>query len=220
MDAPGAPDAAAFAAERARLLGSARPIDPAETVFGQYEGYRDVEHVAPDSSVPTFVAFRLWIDTPRWQDVPFLVRTGKAMATTETTATVVFRGAPALPFAAEDTPPDQDRLTFRIGPDHGVDLSLQTKVPGDGMTSRPTTLAVDYDAVFGRIPRAYERIFAEALQGDRTQFSDEAVVEEAWRVVDGITDPDSDPETYARGTWGPASAGHLPGDGRDWVQPA
>lgn len=220
MDPPAAPDAGAFAAARRGILASTRTIDPSETVFGQYEGYRDVDHVAPDSSVPTFVAFRLWIDTPRWDGVPFLVRTGKGMATTATTATVVFRDASPLPFAEEGPAPGADRLTFRIGPDHGVDLALQTKVPGDGMRVRPTTLSVDYDAVFGRIPRAYERIFEEALSGDRTQFSDEGGVEEAWRIVGDIADPVGDPRTYARGTWGPVSAASIPADGRAWVQPA
>lgn len=220
MDQPAAPDANAFAAARARILESTRVIDPSETVFGQYVGYREIDDVAGDSSVPTFVAFKLWIDTPRWKGVPFLVRTGKAMATTSTTATVVFRGAPALPFAAEGPPPDRDHLTFRIGPGHGVDLALQTKIPGEGMRARPTTLSVDYDAVFGRIPRAYERIFRDALAGDRTEFSDESVVEDAWRLVDDIADPDHQPDPYAPGTWGPVAADRLPGQGRTWVQPA
>jgi glucose-6-phosphate 1-dehydrogenase len=58
-------------AAREEVIGCFRPLDPAEVVLGQFDGYRDVPGVDPRSSRDTFVAARLWIDNPRWRGVPF-----------------------------------------------------------------------------------------------------------------------------------------------------
>lgn len=220
MEAPVQPNAAAYAAERTKLLKATRTLTAADVRYGQYEGYHDVAHVAPDSAVATFAALRFAIDTPRWYGVPFFVRTGKAMAVTATTAIVVFKESPPLPFSPERSQPEPDRLVFRIGPSDGVDLLVQTKEPGDGVRLTTTPLTVDYDTVFGRIPLAYERVIQDALEGDRSQFAHEAAVEEAWRIVDAITDPPAPPSTYAPGSWGPKAADEILDAGRTWFNPA
>jgi glucose-6-phosphate 1-dehydrogenase len=219
MEAPVQPNAAAYAAERTKLLKATRTLTPADVRYGQYEGYRDVAHVAADSNVATYAAFRFAIDTPRWYGVPFYLRTGKAMAVTATTAVVVFKESPPLPFSPERSQPEPDRLVFRIGPSDGVDLLVQTKQPGEGVHLTTTPLTVDYETVFGRIPLAYERVIHDALEGDRSQFAHEGAVEEAWRIVDPITDPPKAPPTYARGSWGPDSAADLLDAGRRWFDP-
>ena len=69
-------------AAKAQLLRAIRPLDPAQVVRGQYRGYRDEPGVAPDSTVETFAALRLELDTWRWAGVPFLIRAGKKLPTT------------------------------------------------------------------------------------------------------------------------------------------
>jgi glucose-6-phosphate 1-dehydrogenase len=64
-----------------------RPFDPARTVFGQYEGYRDEEDVDPESDRETFVALEVFVDNERWRGVPFHLRTGKALAKTRAAVT-------------------------------------------------------------------------------------------------------------------------------------
>jgi glucose-6-phosphate 1-dehydrogenase len=92
---------------------------------------------------------------------------------------------------------------FRISPSDSVDLVLQTKLPGPGLKLATTPLTVDYDQIFGRIPLAYERVLHDALAGDRSQFAREDSVEEAWRIVDAITDPTEEPVVYPIGSAGP-----------------
>lgn len=219
MEAPIQPNAAAYAAERTKLLKATRTLTAADVRYGQYEGYRNVAHVAADSTVATFAAMRFAIDTPRWYGVPFYVRTGKAMATTATTATVEFKESPPLPFSPERSQPEPDRLVFRIGPSDGVDLLLQTKEPGEGVHLSTTPLTVDYETLFGRIPFAYERVIHDALEGDHSQFADECAVEEAWRIVDAITDPAVPPPSYPQGSWGPQDANQVLENGRSWLNP-
>jgi len=46
---------------------------------GQYAGYRQEKNVSPQSQTETFIAAKLFVDTPRFKDVPFYVRAGKKM---------------------------------------------------------------------------------------------------------------------------------------------
>ena len=68
-----------------------QPFDPAAAVFGQFAGYTDADGVAEDSTTETFAALRVLIDNERWRGVPFLLRTGKAMAETRQTVSLALR---------------------------------------------------------------------------------------------------------------------------------
>jgi glucose-6-phosphate 1-dehydrogenase len=203
MEAPVTAQADAYADERVKVLRAMKTVAPDDVVYGQYAGYKDVEHVAGDSKTPTYVSFETEINSPRWYGVPFSITAGKALDRTITQAEVVFRPSPPLPFDPDPESPDANRLVFRISPTDGVDLVLQTKLPGPGLKLATTPLTVDYDQIFGRIPLAYERVLHDALAGDRSQFAREDSVEEAWRIVDAITDPTDEPVGYPVGSTGP-----------------
>ena len=81
-------------AAREQVISCFRPLDPAEVVLGQFDGYRDVPGVDPRSSRDTFVAARLWIDSPRWRGVPFYLRTGKQMAESRQRVSLILRDPP------------------------------------------------------------------------------------------------------------------------------
>jgi glucose-6-phosphate 1-dehydrogenase len=220
MEAPSSPEAESFAAERRKVLSAIPEITDDDIVFGQYRGYQDIDQVASDSTTPTFAALRLAVESPRWSGVPFFIRSGKELAATATQAVVVFKTPPPLPFGSEPRDPEPNRLIFEIKPKDGVDLFVQTKLPGEGVRLATTRLSVDYDSLFGRIPLAYERVLYDALTGDRSQFADEEAVEEAWRIVDGVADPPGPPPVYEPGGWGPPAAARVPGPDREWFDPA
>jgi glucose-6-phosphate 1-dehydrogenase len=209
MEAPVAADADAYADERVKVFRAMREMTASRVVYGQYDGYRNVDGVAPESTTPTFVAFETTIDNPRWYGVPIRITAGKALSETFTKAEVVFRPSPPLNFGSDRIEPPPNRLVIRIEPSDGVDLVLQTKCPGDGLQLVSTPLSVDYEQVFGRIPLAYERVLHDALLGDRSQFAREDAVEEAWRIVDPITDPFDRPPSYAVGSNGPEPPWHA-----------
>ena len=66
---------------------------------GQYDGYRSIAGVAPDSTTETYAALRLHIDNWRWAGVPFFIRTGKLLPATQTEVRLVFKHPPRLGFA-------------------------------------------------------------------------------------------------------------------------
>lgn len=219
MEAPTRPDADAIADARANVLKATATISPRDVVYGQFESYRSISSVADDSTVPTFVALSLAIDLPRWRGVPIYIRAGKSLAITATEAVVVFRQPPPLSFSPEKAAPKPNQLVFRISPRPGIDLRLQTKMPGEGLQLVTTPLSVNYDTVFGAAPLAYEHVLRDALAGDRSQFAREDAVEEAWRIVGDILEVPTTPEPYGPGTWGPRDSGKVLTGGRHWIKP-
>ena len=80
MEPPSSFDGSALRNEKVKVLGAARPIKLDDAVRAQYKGYRQAAGVAPDSETPTYAALRLFIDNWRWKDIPFYLRSGKALA--------------------------------------------------------------------------------------------------------------------------------------------
>jgi glucose-6-phosphate 1-dehydrogenase len=211
MEPPRSLEAEALRDEKVKVLRTMRPIDPSETVRGQYAGYRDEPDVGPASDTETFVAARLHIDNWRWEDVPFFVRHGKRLPRRATEIDVEFRGAPDYLFGDLGMPKlPTDHLTIRIQPDEGISLAFQAKRPGPGYELQTVRMDFDYERSFMHEPaEAYERLLHDAMAGDHTLFTRADGVERAWEVVAPLLEHPSPLRTYEPGTWGPAEADDL-----------
>jgi glucose-6-phosphate 1-dehydrogenase len=221
MDAPVDASAKALRNEKVKVLSAMTPLDPAATVRGQYDGYRDEDGVDADSDVETFVALRAEIDSWRWAGVPFYIRAGKRLATTATEVLVEFKRPPRLFFARSDTAlPHPNHLLFRLKPGERVSASIQIKRPGEDLHSRPVNLVYDYDErTDGPREEAYARLLDGALDGDQRLFARADGVEEAWGIVaPALTDP-SPAIVYTPGSWGPDEADQLIADDGGWHCP-
>ncbi|MCW2916284.1 MAG: glucose-6-phosphate dehydrogenase [Actinomycetia bacterium] len=217
MDPPIDDSAEAERDEKRRLMCAIRAIDPDDVMRGQYAGYLDTPGVAAGSTTETYAAVRLWIDNWRWADVPFLIRTGKALAVTSTEIAVRLRRPPRMLFLSADAGrPPSNVVRFRLEPDPGVTFELLAKAPGEVDAIREVPVSVDFAAQPGHAESAYERIFTDALSGDPRHFARQDTVEEEWRIVDPILDFKTPPEPYERGGWGPSNADRLTEDGR-WI---
>ncbi|MFP4555079.1 MAG: glucose-6-phosphate dehydrogenase, partial [Actinomycetota bacterium] len=221
MEPPVSAEANALRDEKVKVLKSIRSIDPEEMVRGQYDGYQLEPGVKDDSTIETFVALRLDIDSWRWAGVPFFIRAGKGLPVTSLEAVVEFHPPPRLLFCgAHAHQPQPNLFRFRLGAEDGVTMSVQAKEPGPDMTSHPVELAVDFAAALERREDAYARLIEAALQGDPTRFARQDAVEEAWRIVEpAITNRES-PLPYQRGTWGPQEADRILPPGSSWYLPS
>jgi glucose-6-phosphate 1-dehydrogenase len=205
-------DPQAYDAARVEALRAVAPIAPGDVVYGQYEGYRDEGGVAPESRVETYVAARVQVDTPRFAGVPFVIRAGKRLPLTATTASLALTRARSM---REDVPTPVDHLRFRLGPG-AVDIAIDTHrlVEGSSDEHAPLTLKAD-------LPRdedrdAYVNLLRAALRGDDSMSERAAGVTAAWRVVEPLLRADIPVYPYARGSWGPREAERLLPDGERW----
>ncbi|HEY2408504.1 MAG TPA: glucose-6-phosphate dehydrogenase [Polyangiaceae bacterium] len=216
MEPPPAGDREALRDEKTKIFKAIRPLSPESVVRGQFKGYLDEDGVAKDSTVETFAALRLHIDSWRWHDVPFYVRAGKTLPVTATEVLVEFHRPPHQVFK-EPLPERANYVRFRLGPEVAIAIGARAKRPGEAMSGDSVELFLSNQtaAEMG----AYERLIGDAMKGDANLFAREDGVEAAWRIVEPILGNAAPIYTYEQGSWGPAQAERLLGPGSRWHDP-
>jgi glucose-6-phosphate 1-dehydrogenase len=217
MESPAGNQPDSIRDKKLELFKAVRSADPDRYVRGQYEGYRDVEGVAPDSTTETYVALELAIDNWRWSGVPFFIRAGKEMPVTATEVSVVFKRPPPLGVGAGKRP-GQNQMTIRIDPEPGALLRFLAKKAGEE-AFEPADLEVLFEKVPGEEPEPYERLLDDALHGRTQLFTREESVEETWRIVQPLLEEPGAVHTYERKTWGPDEANKLTRGICQWYAP-
>lgn len=205
MEAPAYRGYGAVHAEKSKVFQGMRPMQPDDLVRGQYVGYRDEAGVAPDSDVETFCALRLFIDSWRWDGVPWYLRSGKCLADTAAEVLVELKPPPQRLF--EDSLPAHGRsnyLRFRISPDSAIALAARVKHAGKEFIGDQRELYLAEHQAEEMAP--YERLLGDAMAGDGALFTREDAVEAAWAVVDPVLSTHHTAHPYERGSWGPKEA--------------
>lgn len=204
--------------EKAKVFEAMRPLQRADVVRGQYEGYRDEPDVAKDSDVETFCALRLYIDSWRWEGVPWYLRSGKCMPETAHEVLVELRRPPQKLFADATTEcSEPNYLRFRLAPTSVIALAARIKRAGKEFIGDQRELYLIEGEPGEQAP--YERLLTDAMAGDAALFTHEEAVDAAWQVVEPVlTDHDS-VHLYPKGSWGPKAADDLIAPHSSWNNP-
>lgn len=220
MEPPIALESKPLLDEKAKVFESMAPLRADDIVRGQFEGYTELEGVAPDSQTETFIAARVWVDNWRWAGVPFYLRTGKRMAASRQTVTLAFAKPPRQMF--RDLPFDgfhRNHLTLDLGGDEGITVSFLAKVPGPSVRLGPARMTFSYESSFGsEMIGPYERLLHDALMGDRTLFTRADGIARTWELVADVLEHAPPLHSYPQGSWGPGAANDLIAP-RDWHLP-
>lgn len=211
MERPHSLDARALRNAKSAVFADVQPFDPAAAVFGQFAGYHDEDGVARDSTTETFAALRVLIDNDRWRGVPFLLRTGKAMAEGRRTISLALREPERQIFdcGAGDTRRPNE-LVFELTDPGCVAVELRVKAPGPTLTLTRAPLTLDVERVTGDHGlEAYERLLHDAMVGDQLLFARADEVERLWTCAAPILADPPEPIAYPRGSWGPDAARAL-----------
>jgi len=204
--------------EKTKVFRAMRQLQPDDLVRGQYKGYRKEAHVDPRSDVETYCALRMYIDSWRWEGVPWFLRSGKHLATTAAEVLVQLKAPPQKLFVDSD-PVDgrANYLRFRFSPRAEVALAARVKRPGKQYVGDQRELLLLNTAADSDSP--YERLLGDALAGDRSLFASQAAVEAAWRVLDKVLVEHHKAIPYGKGSWGPSQAEGLLGPHGPWHNP-
>ena len=219
MESPVYQSYGAVQTEKAKVFQAMRPLHPKDMVRGQYEGYRDEPDVAKDSDVETFCAVRLFIDSWRWEGVPWYLRSGKYMAQNADEVLVELKPPPQRLF--DDSHPAVGRanyLRFRISPNSVIALAARVKRAGKEFVGEQQELYLAEEQPNEETP--YERLLGDAMSGDGALFTREDAVEAAWAVVDPVLKNHPKAYPYQRGSWGPKEADALIAKDGGWHNPA
>jgi glucose-6-phosphate 1-dehydrogenase len=201
--------------EQVKVFRAIQPLEPRDLVRGQFEGYRKEAGVAAGSDVETFAAVRLDIDSWRWEGVPFFIRAGKNLPVSATEVRVSLRRPPLQ----RPAPHQGNYFRFRLSPELQIALGARVKQPGEKMVGVPTELSFIHRAGCDEMD-PYERLLADAMEGDQTLFSREDAVEAAWGIVDPVLRNVPPALPYKPGTWGPAEAARLTEAVGGWLDPS
>ena len=219
MEPPTGSDPDSLKDARVNVLKAMAPAEPKHYVRGQYDGYRSIDGVAPDSQTETYAGLRLDIDNWRWSGVPFFIRAGKQLAVHETEVRMVFKHPPKLQFMPkQQRRPEPSQLVVRIDPKVGVRIVLDAQ-----RADKPEPAAIHLETEFakegGEPPTPYEVLLHAALIGDSTRFARQDMVEQSWRIVQPLLDNPPAVKPYAVGTWGPDEAEKLLSGFGCWYSP-
>ncbi|MXV44660.1 glucose-6-phosphate dehydrogenase [Saccharibacter sp. 17.LH.SD] len=224
MEPPESMDADAIRDAKVNVLKALRPIPEnkvsTETIRAQYgKGILDgnkvpgyLEELGTESHTETYAAIRAYVDTPRWKDVPFYIRTAKRSARKVSEVVVTFKKGTSQLFADK---PGADRLVIRIQPNEGFEFTLNEKNPSTApFTLQRTTLQSRFAPADGSlIPDSYERLMLDAVRGYPALFIRRDEVEAAWAWVEPTlkvwADNKVPMETYPAGSHGPEEARHF-----------
>ncbi len=218
MEPPAYRDYGALQSEKSKVFQAMRPLKPEDLVHGQYAGYRNEPGVAKRSDVETFCAVRLFIDSWRWEGVPWYLRSGKFLAETAAEVLVELKPPPQRLFT--DSLPATGRtnyLRFRLSPNSAIALAARVKRAGKEFIGDQRELYLLEEQPEEEAP--YERLLGDAMAGDGALFTREDAVEAAWAVVDPVLHISHRAHHYKRGTWGPKEADALIATDGGWHNP-
>jgi glucose-6-phosphate 1-dehydrogenase len=218
MEVPSSVEADTLKDAQVALFRAIADADPEHYVRGQYDGYREIDGVAPDSKTETYAALRLEIDNWRWAGVPFFIRTGKRLPATQTELRLVFKHPPRLAFWQQKHRPEPNQLVIKLDPVTGVRLIVDARRARETMPA-PISLDMEFEEEGGEGAAPYEVLLHAAMVGDSKRFTRQDGVEEAWRIMQPLLDDPPQAHAYAPGSWGPEAATNLvAGHGR-WHEP-
>jgi glucose-6-phosphate 1-dehydrogenase len=204
--------------EKSKVFEAMRPLKPRDLVRGQYAGYRKEPQVARNSDVETFCAVRLFIDSWRWEGVPWYLRSGKCLPETAAEVLVELKPPPARLFADSALPTGPGNyLRFRLSPNAAVALAARVKRPGKEFVGDQHELYLVEELLGAEAP--YERLLSDAMIGDGALFTREDAVEAAWAAVDPVLKNHPRALPYKRGSWGPKQADALIASHGRWHNP-
>ncbi len=229
MERPAGTEPHQLVAAREEVLAAFRPLDPAEVVLGQVEGYQELDDVSDDSTTDTFTAARLWVDTDRWRGVPFLLRSGKQLADSAQRVSLVLRapGDPvpgAEPGGAEPGGAGQggagrraQALTLDLSGSGALSIDVAARRPGGGGELVDGVLALGLPDLPDAEPLPpYATLLRDVLLGERALFTGSTGLDQTWRIAGPVLTARPPVQPYAVGSWGPAAAQDLPG-GAGWL---
>jgi glucose-6-phosphate 1-dehydrogenase len=208
MEPPAGGDPETIKDAQLAVYRATNTADPEHYIRGQYEGYQSIEGVAKGSSTETYTALRLDIDNWRWSGVPFYIRTGKYLPTTQTEVRLVFKHPPRLGFALAERHPEPDQIIVRLDPAAGIRLVLSARTPGQ-RGGEPINFDMEMPRDPAKEPTPYEVLLHAAMTGLSVRFTRQDCVEETWRIMQPLLDSPPPAHPYEKGSWGPKAAGEI-----------
>ena len=186
-----------FRDRRVELFKSVRKLSKSEirahTVRARYKAgevhgervpdYARENGVVAERKTETFTQVTLWVDNERWQGVPFVLRSGKALGRDRQEIRVYFNNVKSNGDCLHSDE-GHNLLRLNLASEEVNSESYNIQATG-GITREPMSLT---DRLSSEQLPPYGRLFLEAMSGKSQLFIRNDEVEEMWKIIQPIAD--------------------------------
>jgi len=160
-----------------------------QTFRAQYEGYREIAGVAPDSTTETYFKVRAQLEHAKWRDVPIYLESGKRLGEAQKEIVVTFRHpTPCL------CPPGgshhKNEIIIRMEPQEEILIEFWVKKPGFSFATERKEFRYLHRAPKEHVPyvEEYAKLLLDCVRGDQSLFISTDEIRAMWRFTDPILD--------------------------------
>lgn len=218
MDKPSNFNSESIRDEKVKLLKCIDPIKDfqkdilvgqyGKSIDGEKPSYLDDETVTNrKSKAITYAAIKLNVNNETWNNVPIILKAGKALHQNKVEIRIQFKTFKNGIFQESA----RNELVFRIQPDEAMYMKMNIKVPGVANKVSITELDLTYKDRYSSefyIPQAYESLIKDCMLGDHSNFVRDDELDISWKLFTPLleyleSDDGPDPIIYPYGARGP-----------------
>ena len=189
MDQPVNYDADAVRTARAELLETLDVPGTREagkaSFRAQYEGYRKIKGVRPDSGTETYFRLQGSLSSPRWEGVSISMESGKRLKDDVNEIEIILRHR--VPCLCGEDGHVRNRIVIQVEPKEGILITFYSKKPGHAFELEERKLSFDFregTGVRAQYTEEYEKLILDCIQGDQTLFISSREIAAMWRFTD------------------------------------
>ncbi|MGB4984677.1 MAG: glucose-6-phosphate dehydrogenase [Erysipelotrichaceae bacterium] len=148
-------------------------------LLGQYKEYRNEPMVNPLSKTETAASVKLYIDLPQWENIPFVVSTGKNLSEQKTEVKIYFK--PSLNHLPGNV------LTINIQPTEGLNLSVNVKKINNEDNTNIVNLEFCQSCNLENkinTPESYEWMLEAIKNNEHYWFSEHEQIKTSWLLIE------------------------------------
>ncbi|MBI2053326.1 MAG: glucose-6-phosphate dehydrogenase [Candidatus Sungbacteria bacterium] len=194
MDRPENFGASALRRNRAAVLRALATPSRKEimqtSVRAQYEGYRAIAGVAPDSDTETYFRTDASVASARWKGVRFTLESGKRMHERQKEMVITFRHPTPCLCPPESGQHFRNKIILSLEPEERITIHFWSKKPGFAydLEERTLTFLLRGSTKRAQYVEEYKKLLLDCITGDQTLFVSTEEVREMWRFTDPIVD--------------------------------
>ncbi len=194
MEYPPTMEVAAVRKNRAEILETLAPWGEesirSDTYRAQYEGYRAIEGVAPNSNVETYFALKTTLEHPRWKGVPIYMEAGKRMAESRKEVVLTLKHPEVCFLCETNQKHGPNRISFRLEPNDEIIIDFWTRKPGfeNVLEERAMSFFLYEKKNKVQYVEEYAKVIHAAIEGDQSFFVSPEEIDAQWQFVDPIVE--------------------------------
>lgn len=170
---------------RADLLEKLIPLTDEDvktkTYRAQYEGYKEIQDVDPNSKTETYFRLSCGLDSERWSGVEVVLEAGKKLASANKEIIVLFK-----PVGNNV----RNKIIFTIEPTEEIKIKFSSNESGNKNEKSEKTLDFNFRASVEKkqYVEEYAQLFLDAINGDMMSFVSSREVDAMWKFIDSVKD--------------------------------